>query len=368
MPSAFDVIRRRPDAFTTTAPLWGADGSSADKDIIEEFVAQAGTQRPVAMATIRRIFPAALRHIENNTYSGDWKSAWLNAGRVAHLEVLNSYLEQASTAEFETHARAEEAFRLFDDELRLQGYFDSLPIEQRNPVVGALRHFESKFTGAMAESAAPVLLNLIPVLPRMETGMFDMRDSTLQVKAVVAHLLDAIETPEETAKAIDRILPRASSLQGCFELASILAWKSGPRGSLVNEVDERRLNSKIALCIREAPLLSFAAEPNPLRLLVGVGNLDGGGPIEISAGSAAVNQAVLLASRTELRRQSLGHRTVHREPRLQWDALETIYGGQSELAAAIDSLRGSGDPEVEEVVRLADAYLGGWRPKEWGEE
>ena len=77
---------------------------------------------------------------------------------------------------------------------------------------------------------------------------------------------------------------------------------------------------------------------------------------------------MLKAARSEVRSQSWGSRAVRRKPRLLWDALVELYGDEPTLRSRIEALKASGPNDMGDVLDLAEKYLAGWRPKEFGDE
>ena len=63
----------------------------------------------------------------------------------------------------------------------------------------------------------------------------------------------------------------------------------------------------------------------------------------------------------------MGGRTVRRSPRLAWDALVELYGDEGTLRAQIEKLKASKTQGDDELLKLADKYLNGWRPKRFEE-
>jgi hypothetical protein len=71
-----------------------------------------------------------------------------------------------------------------------------------------------------------------------------------------------------------------------------------------------------------------------------------------------------------MKSQSFGNRAIQREQRLAWDVLVSLYGGEEPLKAAIDDTRGlaASVPTYVDTLTLADKYLSGWRPKDFGDD
>jgi hypothetical protein len=84
--------------------------------------------------------------------------------------------------------------------------------------------------------------------------------------------------------------------------------------------------------------------------------------------SPEMTLAVLRAARGETQSQSMGSRAVRRFPRLAWDVLVELYGDEATLRERIDRLKATPLEGTEELLALADRYLSGWRPSEFGGE
>ena len=92
-PDAFAAIRRAPEALTTTRTLGlGALTSDGDHKQLVEDILQTGPDSDFMRTVLRRLFPASIRHFENNSYGSDWLSEWLRDRRVAHSDILLSLI------------------------------------------------------------------------------------------------------------------------------------------------------------------------------------------------------------------------------------------------------------------------------------
>jgi hypothetical protein len=83
-----------------------------------------------------------------------------------------------------------------------------------------------------------------------------------------------------------------------------------------------------------------------------------------------LNATVLIEAKAEVLSQTLGSSTVRRLPRLQWDALVDIYGGEDAVRVVVDALEASapGNQRLIESIALAKRYLSGWRPRDFGDD
>jgi hypothetical protein len=77
-----------------------------------------------------------------------------------------------------------------------------------------------------------------------------------------------------------------------------------------------------------------------------------------------LTMALLMNAAGEVKSQPVGSRVVRRSPRLAWDILVSLYGGEDALRRAIDETRNlpNAPPNFADVLSLADKYASGWRP------
>ena len=88
-----------------------------------------------------------------------------------------------------------------------------------------------------------------------------------------------------------------------------------------------------------------------------------GGPELKSSGMEAS-----LGGLSEVTSQAIGSRAVHRSARLAWPALIELYGDEAVLCERIEKLKAVHIEGNDELLRLAEKYVGGWRPKDFGED
>ena len=84
--------------------------------------------------------------------------------------------------------------------------------------------------------------------------------------------------------------------------------------------------------------------------------------------STDVMYSLLKSARSEARSQSMGSRAVRLKPRLAWDVLIDLYGDENVLRDRIDQLKASPPSEIGDLFELADKYLSGWRPGDFGDD
>ena len=72
--------------------------------------------------------------------------------------------------------------------------------------------------------------------------------------------------------------------------------------------------------------------------------------------------ALLKSARSVVSSQSIGSRTVHQSPKLDWEGLTKIYGDLATLNERVMALWETHPEGEEELLELANRYVGGWRP------
>lgn len=77
---------------------------------------------------------------------------------------------------------------------------------------------------------------------------------------------------------------------------------------------------------------------------------------------------LLLSARSDARSQTMGTRAVRASPRLAWGVLVELCGDEDTLRARIDALKATSPEGADELLALADKYLGGWRPSDFGDD
>ena len=280
----------------------------------------------IVRAMIRRLFPAALRHIEYNSYGSDWLKDWLRNRLVAHPDILQFYLQRVAGAGLRSFLRAEQAFAVLGNQELLSEFLDSLPETDVEDVIARLEVYEGEFPEAAVAPACAVLLNRLERMPEQDRGMFSL-GPRMVVARVVLRMLRQIEDEGQREAVVREVLPQLTSLS------------------------------------------ALASEGELLRLLWWVRKTsdDDEPAFELPVGDGLAI-ALLRGAVTETKSQPVGSRAVSRAQRLAWDSLVSIVGGDEAVApflAVVEAGAGA-DPELSATVHLAKRYANGWRPPEFG--
>jgi predicted KAP-like P-loop ATPase len=370
LPDVFVRLHASTAALTTPAPGIGLSDRSGLKEQIDDLLAAAGSYDALVRSLIQRVFPAAQRHLPSGQhYGGSWTNQWLRGRRVAHEEILRLYLERVAGEGLRAFRDAERAWELMADEDRLDQYLRSLDPQVVEDVIAALERYEDEYRPEHAVPAITVLLNLLPELPDQPRGMFEM-ETHFVVGRVVYRLLKALPDAAAVEAAAEAIVPKLESLSSQLELITDIGYRENAGHKLATEAGAARLEAEWRARVREAPpevlVREHALAP---ALLVARTDAASAGENEIVVdASPEVTLAVLRTSLTYIRSQSANSRAVRRSPRLPWNSLSDLYGGEDILVARVNALRDAGLPGAGEVLELAERYATGWRPSDFGDQ
>lgn len=369
LPDVFRSMHLAVDGLTNTSNGYGMQGDQAClKTQIETLLKAAGDREEIVRNLIQRIFPAAGRHIGGTSYGGGWTNGWLRERRVAHEDLLRYYLERVMGERLQAFAEAEDAWARMTDCEALDSYLRSLPIERVQDVISSLEAYEDQFATEHVVPATVVLLNLLPDLPERQLGMMDF-GTRLVVGRVVYRLVRAPKDPEAVESAVREILPQVRSLSSKLELITDVGYREGAGHKLVSEDAAKGFEREWRGSVRAASAEALGKETELLRTLL-LTKQDAGAdePAFAIPDSPAVTQALLKAARGEVRSQSMGSRAVRHKPRLAWDSLIEVYGDEATLRKRIEQLKASEPNDAGDLLDLADKYLSGWRPKDFGDD
>lgn len=368
LPDVFRHMHESIEGLTTTHDYVGHRDPPHLKEQIDRLITAAGERGDVVRAVIQRLFPGGERHVGGSHYGSDWKKRWLRERRVAHEEILRLYLERVIGEGLQAFTDAEQAWTHMKDRAAFDSYLRSLAPKRLQDVISALEAYEDRFSSEHVVPATVVLLNLLPGLPERERGMFDL-NTRLVVGRVVYRLVRALKDPVAVEKAVREILPQVSTFFSKLELISDVGFREGSGHKLVSETAAATFEKEWRAEVRSANADTLAKEKELLRILhVARREADPKEPPIEVADSTHMTLALLRSARSEVLSQSMGSRAVSRSPRLAWDALVDLFGDERILRERIEKLKASQAEGVGDLLQLADKYLGGWRPSQFGED
>jgi KAP-like P-loop domain-containing protein len=365
LPDVFSRLHAAVDSLTTpSGSSYGGRGDPAQFKVrVDGLIEAAGVHGEVVRAMIQRLFPAGQWHIGGSHYGGDWKSRWLKERRIAHEEILRFYLERVAGERLQAFTDAERAWAYMADRDALDGYLRSLEAARLEDIIASLEAYEDQFAPQHVVPGTIVLLNLLPDLPERQRGLFEF-GGRLVVTRVTYRLLRSLNDPVAVEDAVRRILPELKSLSAKFELISDVGYREGAGHKLVSEMAAAEFEKAWRAEVRSASLDDLAKESDLARVfLVAKREAEPSeGPLNIGD-TPQLTLGLLRSARSDMLSQPMGSRAVRRFPRLAWDVLIELYGDEAILRERIEGLKATRPDCVDELIELADKYLGGWRPK-----
>ena len=371
MPDVFARLHGSVDGLTTTSDTFGSRNESPHlKSQVEALVQAAGGKADIVDSMVRRLFPAGTRHLPRGShYGSDWLDRWLRERRVAHEDILRLYLERVAGESLLAFYEAEKAWSRFADRSALESYLRSIDIARLQDVIGALESYEDQFAPEHVVPASTVLLNLLPELPERKRGLFEL-DTTMVVTRVTYRLLRSLKDPAAIEAAVKAILPDVTTLSSRLALITQVGHREGAGHRLVSEEADKEVLKSWRGEVRSASVEQLAREWDLLRVVFAAkfeadsseGDLD-------IPDAPDLTLSLLRAARGESRQQTVESRAVRRFPRLDWDALVKLFGDEAVLRDRIGRLAASPVAANDaELLSLANKYLDGWRPKQFGED
>lgn len=370
LPEVYLRLQGAVDALTSTyTSAYGSDLESARlKGKIDEIIDAAGAKDEIVRAMIKRLFPAAERHLGGSSYMADWKQIWRRERRVAHEDILRLYLEHAAGEGLLAFNDAERAFSLMTDAAAFEEYLRSLDPERVEDVIGALEAFEEKFDCAHVVPGATVLLNMLPDLPSRQRSMFEL-DSRLTVKRVVYRLVRSCADHDALEAAVGQTLTNVTTLSSKHALITIVGYRESAGHELVSEAVAAKLERDWRAEVRGASADALSKEWDLVRVLYSVtSEAEEAETVMVLPDSPQLTLALLESAYSESMSQSMGSRAIRRKPRLDWDALVQVCGGKEILLSRLAGLKAMAPAGFDELLRLADKYASGWRPNDLDDE
>ncbi len=367
LPDVFTLLHGAIIGLTATSDdSYGrADNPPGLKRQIEGLVEASGSHIEVVQSMIERLFPAGKRYIGGSHYGNDWKGEWFKERRVAHEDILRFYLERVEGEGFQVLADAERVWACLSNRDTLNVCLGSIDSSRVQDVIAALETFENDFAPQHVVPGTIVLLNFLKDLPRRQRGIFEL-DTEFVVRRVAYRLLKSLEDPAVLEAAVRNILPELNSLSAKLHLIDIVGYREHVGHKLISQTAATEIEKAWLEEVRGVPADQLAEENNLLRILLVAKRKTGApeGPILINS-SPQFTLAVFRNSRHEVISQTTGSRAERRFPQLSWDALIELYGGEDILRRRIEDLKATRLEGSDEILELADKYLGGWRPNDF---
>lgn len=368
LPRSFTaLVVAREGMTSTTDVMGGTRGSPQLKAAVEAFIDSDVEHVSILRDVVMRLFPGAQHLLGGSHYGSEWLESWIKDRRMAHPDILSLYLERVANPQLVAFGHAENFFAALSDRAALEALVAQYDMDVIKDVVSSLESFEHDFPPDGVVTGSIVLLNLLRGLPERDIGMFSIGARTAVVR-VVLRLLRRLSTQAEVRVAVEAILREVISFSSKLELIKILSYGDTDKEKLVAPADAEEIGRAFVAELEAASSERLANEDELIRLLLAPKHLLEGHLLHVSPYDKQLARQVLAAARSEVRSQMMGNRSVQRTYRLPWDLLIEIFEGEDRLRMVVDDLRSMGDGGDAELVALADRYLGGWRPDEFGDE
>lgn len=364
LPDVFCRLHGSVDGLTSTSELvFGQlDEPLRLKASIDALISASGTHGDIIKAMIKRLFPAADRHIGGTHYGSDWTGRWLKERRVAHEEILRLYLERVAGEGLRAFMAAEHAFTLMDNRDSLNTFLRSVEPARLCDTIAQLELFEDRYAPEHVVPSTVVLLNILPDIPEKRLGFFEF-DTASVVTRVTYRLLRSLKKTDAVEAAVSQILPEVKHLSSKLELINDVGYREGIGHKLVSEGVAAELEKAWINDVRSATTTQLTSERDLLRVLMRAkrDSESSDGPLALEE-SPELTHAILRSSRTEVKSLTFGSRAMRRSPRLAWDALVELHGDEETLGERIKSLISLHPDDPDGLLPLAEKYLSGWRP------
>ncbi|OQB24034.1 MAG: KAP family P-loop domain protein [Firmicutes bacterium ADurb.Bin182] len=365
IPVVFNLFHISIEALTTpTSYVVGYNDSPHLKSKIENIIKAAGEDKIIIQNMIKRLFPAARRHIENMHYGPDYKNEWLRERRVAHEDILHLYLERFINEHFKSFISGERAWSFMDNRDLFGRYLRSLEKSQIQSVVAALEVYEDMYEPKHVVPATIVLLNLLPELPHNRRSMYEFDAHTVIIR-VIYRLIKSLLDPFVIESTIHSILPELTTLSAKHVLIQLVGYTKGVGHKLITEDAAKQLEYEWANEVKSTSPDNLLNEYDIFIVLLHAKRLITKNAEAFKIGdSPALTQAIISSARSESLRQIIGNRAVRRESRLAWNALIELFDDEDTLKQRIDHLRTAELQLDNGLLDLVDKYVNGWRPED----
>ena len=365
LPDVFKLLHNAINGLTgsDTDPQAPPPPEEILKEQIDSLIEAAGDHkyhRDVVKSMIRLLFPSGGHYVGGSPYGNDWKEEWLKERRVAHEDILRLYLERFETENLRAFMEAEQAWKYIADRDAFDNYLRSLDPTKLQDVIAHLEVFEEQFTQKHVMPGTTVLLNLLP-LPERQRGIFDLSPS-FTVARVVYRLLKSLNDPASIEKTVRKILPKLRSLSSKLRLISIVGYHKDASDKLVSEQMTSEVEKAWSEEVQSTSIEDIVNEYDLLEILLHAKRIadPSESPLDIDT-PPKLTLSLLRSAQSESRVPETGSRSIQHSPSLAWDKLVELYGDEATLKERIESLRVANLDGSDELIELADKYLGGYR-------
>ena len=360
VPGSFRLLIASKDALT--APRDGMAASQANdaaaRQQLTAIIEAAGDQAEPVTGIIRRLFPAAQRHLGGSSYGSDWQAAWRRGRRVAHPEVFDIYINQALPSGVLPAALVDRAFTALQDADAIASLLDSLNSDELAVLLERVEHYEQDFPTEHVEIPVAALYQHRGRLREHKRHVFDLGEGH-RIARVVLRLLRRLD-PAEVARVTRAAAREVRPLSDRGELIRLVGYREDSGHKLVTEADANQLEAEFFDRLLRTDAAQLLDERDVVHLLLWAKEHE---PL---ATTALVQRMVeddellpglLRRAMTEIVGQTTGDAAVRRHHQLNWTALVAL-ATQDHLAQRVNQLDATGieDELTAQAVREAQRY------------
>ncbi|MEU3293081.1 hypothetical protein ABZ722_12045 [Streptomyces longwoodensis] len=324
----------------------------------------------VGMALIRYLFPAAQAHTEDMWHGNDSLQEWRRDRRVAHSTVLKYYLHRELPSGTAPTSEVDSIVYSSGDD---QAFRDALAAIPDVHLEDALDRFLSHVDVIDSSRIPSVVVALLDLLPRFReeaSGMYDIAGRDYTALRPSRKLMQRVNPAN--ADSVARIVYQDTrSAYARLRFLSLFGERNSSEGRIISAELETELRADLREFLKSAPAEALSTERDLLRTVVQTIDCDAssGEAAISSANSSEVTARLLETAISSSRSNVLGSVVVNSQDRLAWDALISVYGGESMLSFAVQRLKDSMtdqeiSPRLQRAIAAFDLYATGWRPSD----
>lgn len=368
LPDVYDELPRCFEALTAIGERDEADAVKKERlAALNALLGKAGVQAEGMREMLRLIFPSSQRYLGNTFYGANWAQRWRKERRVAHPEVFRFYLERSLPPDVLPARKIQDLFDALGDEQRLNALLSRLSPDLLEHALLRLEDYEDDYPVDAVETAIGALMQQLPRLRQGTRRMFDF-DASLCLTRVVLRLLRRIESQEERAAIVGRVLPRLDSVSARLELVELVGHRQGVGHKLVEETVATQLEQQVDAAIL-AMTPDTAAQERDLTTLISWSERGDPDParakIRELVRDDAVFRRLITSALHQSHSQAITEVAVRTQYSLPWEWLETLLGADLVKERALTVGPAEAAPEREVLaLGLAKRYAQGWRPPE----
>ena len=317
----------------------------------------------IAKALIELVFVRAADRLDDGNYGNSTPRqdgiGWSKAR-------LDYYLSHELPPGEATAATIRDVISAFGSERRLRRALESVPDEALPAVLDSIWSTAPDVPAGSVGHIVPVLLQLIPRLPRRTAGSALFMDpvfSVLRPILVMVRKLDA----DQIAELVARVIEKSGTIYEAYSLLKLVGHEvtAGAKQILVSQ--DQYLKDKLRERI-EAAGTQLSDESRLLEVLIHTIPKRAAKPALDVLMEPAVAATVLASAISTTTSQTIvGKPTQAVETYgLHWDTLVEVFGGEDNLRSIAATLQtwtpARADADYAKASTLLDAYLEGWRP------